>query len=256
MLLLAVVYLADYIFIIIRSGEAGVFYNRFTGTQVDRVYGEGLHILNPLNTMFIYETRKQVTNHEFDVLSVRGLPLHLSLVIRYRPEYDLLAVLHQRVGPDYLTRVVIPQTESVMRKELGNYTAEQIYTNADGLLTRAILAAMEEVGRNFVEVEDIIIREIRLPEKVRLAIESKLHQEELLKSYEFRTQTAAKEAERKRIQAAGVRDYQKIVDETLSDRLLAHQGIQATQEMAESDNPKVVVIGAGKEGVPIILGGQ
>jgi prohibitin 1 len=251
---LAFAFFWDDILIPIRSGQAGVLWNRFTGTQVDTVYGEGLHVISPLDIMHIYETRKQVARHEFDVLTVKGLRLHLALAIRFRPEYDLLGMLHERIGPDYLTRVVVPQTESVMRKQLGSYTAEQVYTNRGGVLTRAILAAMEEVGRNFVEVEDIIIRRIDLPDTVKTAIEDKLTQEELLKSYQFRLQTADREAERKRVEAAGIRDYQQIVDETLSDRLLTHQGIEATREIAESENPKVVVIGAGDEGVPVIIG--
>ncbi len=182
--------------------------------------------------------------------------LHLELAIRFRPEYSLLGMLHENVGPDYLTRVVIPQTESVLRKQLGNATAEQIYTNEGGLLTRAMLQAIEEAGRNFIEVEDIIIRSIRLPDSVRQAIEDKLKQKQLFASYQYRRETAVKEAERKRIEAAGIGDYQAIVDETLTDRLLVHQGIEATRTLAESDNEKILVVGAGSSDValPIFLG--
>jgi prohibitin 1 len=242
------------IFIIIRSGEAGVLWNRFMGTRTDRVYREGLHIISPLDRMHIFEVRKQVVTHELTVLSVDGLQLELHLAIRFRPELNLLGMLHDRIGPEYLTRVVIPQTESVLRKQLGNATAEQIYTNDNGLLTRAMLKAMEEIGRNFVEMEDIIIRRIRLPETVRQAIEDKLVQQQLLESYQFRGKTAIKEAERKRIEAAGARDYNDIVKSTLSDRLLNYQGIQATSDIAESQNPKTIVIGAGENSPPIILG--
>jgi len=250
---LLIVYLWESIFFVIKAGEAGVLWNRFTGTQVDRVYGEGLKIISPLDRLIIYEVRKQVVTHELAILSVDGLKLELHLAIRFRPEIDLLGMLHERVGPDYLTRVVVPQTESVLRKQLGNATAEQIYTNANGLLTRAMIKAMEEIGRNFVEVEDIIIRRIQLPEKVQKAIEDKLVQQELLASYEYRGQTAIKEAERKRIEAAGIRDYHEIVGATLSDRLLHYQGVNATVDIAESDNDKTVVIGAGENSPPIVL---
>jgi prohibitin 1 len=203
--------------------------------------------------MTIYEVRKQVALHSLDVLSSEGLTLTLDLAIRYRPEYDLLGMLHERVGPDYLTRVVLPQTESVLRKELGNATAEAIYTNANGLLTRTMLKAMEEIDRNFVSVEDIIIRRIELPQTVRTAIENKIRQQQLLQSYAYRRQTAAKEAERKRIEAGGIRDYQRIVGETLDQRLLEHQGVAATLELAHSDNRKTVIIGTGNGSVPVIL---
>jgi regulator of protease activity HflC (stomatin/prohibitin superfamily) len=253
-LLLVVVFFWDRIFIVIQAGEAGVLWSRFAGTQIDRVRGEGLNIISPLDRMTIYEVRKQVVEHSLAVLSVEGMHLQLDLAIRYRPERDLLGMLQERIGPDYLTRVVVPQTESVLRKQLGNATAEQIYTNDNGLLTRAMLQAMDEIGRNFVEVEDIIIRRIRLPETVRRAIEDKLVQQQVLESYVFRRDIAVQEAERRRIEASGIRDYQAIVDETLTDRLLAHQGIRATQEIAASQNPKTVVIGASQDlSVPIFL---
>lgn len=254
-LAITVIFFWQRIFYLVRAGEAGVLWNWFSGTQVDRVRSEGLQIISPLDYLYIYEIRKQVATHEFDVLSVKGLRLHLSLAIRFQPEADLLGMLHERVGPDYLTRVVVPQTESVMRKALGNYTAEQIYTNSGGVLTRAILSAMEEVGRNFVEVEDIIIRSIDLPDAVRQAIDDKLTQAEILKSYQFRLETAKREAERKRIEATGISDYNNYVNETLTEPLLVYKGIQVTREIAESDNQKHVVIGAGKvPGVSIILG--
>ncbi len=241
------------IVITIESGEAGILFRRFSGTEIDKIHGEGLHIFSPLDTLYIYEVRKQVAYHEFDVISNKGLTVHLSLAVRYRPEYDLLGILHQRIGPNYLNRVILPQIESVMRKELGNYTAEQIYTNEAGLLTKAILTALDEVGRNFVEVEDIIIRSIQLPPKIVLAIESKLKQEEVMKSYEFRLQTAAKEAERQAIEAQGLNTYHKIINESLTDAILTHKGINATERLAASANAKVVIIGSGKGGLPIIL---
>lgn len=255
-LMLIVVFFWNYIFITIQPGEAGVLFRRFSGTEIDYVYPEGLHIISPLDTMNIYTVRKQVTFHEFDILTNKGLRVHMALAIRYQPEYDLLGVLHQEIGPEYVSTVIVPQTESVMRKELGQYTAEQVYTNEAGLLTNAILLAIEEVGRNFVEVKDIIIRNIQLPDTVKAAIEKKLIEEQTYKSYEFRLQIAVKEAERKRIDAEGIKTYQAIVDQSLTDRLLKHQGIKATLELSKSPNAKVVVIGTGKDGLPIILGNQ
>ena len=254
LLLLLLVLFSDQIFVRIPAGEAGVLWNRFTGTQVARVFGEGLHVISPLNNMTHYEVRKQVALHTLKVLSNEGLPLSLDLAIRYQPEYDLLGMLHERVGPEYLNRVVVPQTESVLRKELGNATAEAIYTNKGGLLTRAMIAAMDEIGSNFIAVEDIIIRRIELPDSIRSAIEDKLMQQQLLLSYPYRQQTALKEAERKRIEAGGVSDYQRIVDETLSDELLDYQGIMATRDIAASDNRKTVIIGAsGGLALPILI---
>ena len=242
------------IFIVIHSGEAGVLWSRFAGTQIGRVYGEGLHIVSPLDRMSVYEVRKQVAIHELDVLSIDGLSLHLDLAIRYRPEVDLLGMLQERIGPDYLVRVVIPQTESALRKALGNATALQIYTDDHGLLTRALTRARQEAGSNFVDLEDIVVRRIRLPETVRTAIEQKLTQQQLLESYRYRLRTAEQEAERQRIEAGGIRDYHQIIGETLTDRLLTYQGIVATRGIAASQNPKTVVVGAGEAAVPLLLG--
>ncbi len=251
--LLTLVFFWNLIVISIKPGEAGVLYRRFGGTQIDKIYGEGLHIFNPIDIVYIYNVKKRIALHQFNVITRKGLKVHLSLAIRYRPEYDLLGILHQKIGPNYLTTVVLPQIESVMRKQLGNYSAEQIYTNEAGLLTNAILTALDEVGRNYVEVEDIIIRSIELPIKIKEAIEAKLTQEEFMKSYEFRIETAKQEAERLRIEAGGIQTYHRIVNSSLTDLILQHEGILATKQLAKSNNAKVVIIGSGDGGLPLIL---
>ena len=249
-----VVLLWHRIIITANVGEAGVLFRRFTGTEIDKIYKEGVHIISPLDIMTIYETRNQIALHEFEVLSVKGLRIRLAIAIRYRPQYDMLPTLHQRIGPDYLQRVVLPQIESVMRKQLGSYNADQIYTNENGLLNKAIVLAINEVGRNYVEVDDVIIRSLTLPENIVKAIEDKLTQQEHLRSYEFRLQTATKEAQRKVSEAKGINQAQRIISETLTPEILAFEGIKATKELARSQNAKIVVIGSGKNGLPLILG--
>ena len=162
------------IFVSIPAGQAGVVFRFFTGTRTDYVYPAGLHIIPPWDTMNFYEIRNQVVLHSFHVLSARGLMVQLDLAVRYLPKTDQLGLLHQRIGPDYGRRVVVPQTESVLRRELGRRTAEDIYTNAGGLLNEAVDLARQEVGRNFVIAEDIIIRTVTLPKLVRESIEDKL----------------------------------------------------------------------------------
>lgn len=256
-LIILVIYLWPRIFISIKPGEAGVLYRRlFGGTEIDRIYPERLHIINPLNIMYIYNVRQQLVRHDMTALSLEGLPLELSLAIRFKPEYEMLGLLHQQVGPEYVDRIVVPQVESVLRRNIAEETAEAIYTNREGVLTNIILLAIEEVGRNFVLIEDIIIRAIKLPDPVRDSIEHKLVQQQILKTYDFRLQTAEREAERKVIEAGGIRNYQQIISETLTDQLIRWQGVQATLELSTSDNAKVVVVGAGEDGLPLILGPQ
>lgn len=248
LLLLLLAFLWTRIVVVIEPGHNGVLFRLFAGTEMDRVYDEGLHLVSPLNTMHVYETRKQLLMHEFSVLTAKGLNVGLSLAIRYQPEVEMLPVLHQRIGPDYATRVIVPQIESVMRKQLGQYVAEDVYTNKDGLLTRAILAALDEVGRNFVQVDDIIIRSMQLPEKIKASIEEKLSQEELSKSYEFRQEIAVKEAQRLKTEAEGRKAHNDILASSLDSKILHHEQIEAVRDLAKSSNAKTVLMGGGKDG--------
>lgn len=243
------------IVISVSPGEGGVLYKRlFVGTVVDYVYPEGLHILWPWNQMYIYDSRVQLVMHEFDVLTNKGLPIHLRIAVRFHPEYELLGVLHQRVGPDYVHKIILPQIESVLRKNIGQHNPEDIYTNKEGILSRIIVLALEETGRKYVRIDDIIIRSLELPEPVRKAIEEKLVYEQQYQAYDFRLKKEKQEAERKRIEAGGIKDYQAIISATLNEQLILWQGVEATLQLAQSPNSKVVVVGAGKNGLPIILG--
>jgi regulator of protease activity HflC (stomatin/prohibitin superfamily) len=244
------------IVITVNSGEGGVLYRRFFGTVTDKVYTEGIHIIFPWDTLYIYNGRIQTVLHDFDVLTNQGLPIHLSLAIRFRPEYELLGLLHQQVGPDYINTIITPQVESVLRKRLSPYNPEDIYMNKNNILTQVVIEAMEELGKKYVTANDVIIREISLPQAIREAIESKLTEQQREQAYLYRLKREEKEAERKRVEADGIKDYQNTVSKTLSDKLLQWQGIQATVELAKSNNAKVVVIGSGDTGLPLILGGE
>ena len=254
-LMLVFVLLWSRILIVVKPGQAGVLYRMLsTGTVTDHIYPEGLHILQPLNTMYIYDTRVQIVLHQFDVLTSSGLPIKLSLAVRYQPIYELLGVLHQQVGPDYANKIILPQIESVLRRNIGRYTPEDIYTNREGVLSKIITLALEEVGKKYIQVDDIIIRSVELPDTVKKSIEDKLISEQQLLSYQFKLKTEEEESKRKLTEAAGIRAYQATIAETLTDRMIQWQGIQATTELAKSPNSKVIVIGSSKNGLPIILG--
>jgi regulator of protease activity HflC (stomatin/prohibitin superfamily) len=251
--MLAVAFLWTQIVITINSGEGGVLYRRFFGTVTDKVYTEGIYLIYPWDTMYIYNGRIQTVLHDFDVLTNQGLPIHLSLAIRFRPEYEMLGLLHQQVGPDYINTIITPQVESVLRKRLSPRTPEQIYKNENNILTTVVMEAMEELGQKYIKANDVIIREISLPDTIREAIESKLIEEQRDKAYEYRLKREENEARRKRVEAEGIKDYQNTVSKTLSDKLLKWQGIQATLELSKSTNAKIVIMG-GSAGLPIILG--
>ncbi|MBF0153447.1 MAG: prohibitin family protein [Magnetococcales bacterium] len=253
--ILILAFLWPHIFISIHSGEAGVLYRRFgEGTVIDRVFEEGFWILWPWNNMTIYDMRVQAIKHDFTVLSADGLPIHLMLLIRYQPEYATLAVLHQRVGVDYVNKIVVPTVESVIRRSIGRFRQEEIYQTKKGILASIVLLAMQEAGRKYVHMDDVIIRTIQLPESIQQAIEEKLVYEQQLASYQFRLDKEAKEAQRKETEAVGIHKYHEIIGKALDDKMLMWRGIEATKELANSANAKVVVVGAGKSGLPIIGG--
>lgn len=251
--LMTVAFLWNHIVITINSGEGGVLYRRFFGTVTDKVYTEGLHIIFPWDTMYIYNGRIQTVLHDFDVLTNQGLPVHLSLAIRFRPEYEMLGLLHQQVGPDYVETIITPQVESVLRKRLSPHNPEDIYMNKNNILTQVVIEAMEELGQKYITANDVIIREISLPDTIREAIETKLTEEQHEQAYFYRLKSEEQEAQRKRVEAEGIKDYQNTVSKTLSDKLLKWQGIQATADLAKSNNTKIIVIGGGDSGLPLIL---
>jgi len=252
--LLLLLLLWNRVIITVGSGEAGVLYRRLIGgTITDYVYPEGFYIIFPWDIMTIYDAREQLIKHEFDVLTNKGLPIHLKIAVRFHPQYDLIGVLHQQIGPDYVEKVIIPQIESVLRKNIGQYDPEDIYTNKQGILSRIIMLAMEETGRKYVQVDEIMIRSLELPESIRRSIEEKLVYEQQYKGYQYLIAKEEEEAKRKRIEAKGYSDYHETISQNLSEPLLKWQGIKATQELATSNNAKVVVIGSGKDGLPLIL---
>jgi len=248
-LLFIFVYLSERIIIIIYPGEAGVMYSLFLGgTVVDQVYGEGIHFILPFNKMYIYNCRVQHVAHRFFVLTKNGLNVQIDISIRYYPEYDLLAVLHKRLGQDYVQIVVLPEIESVLRKVIGQRNAEDIYTTEKAFLETSLNEAIKRLERKFIIIDDVIIKRIQLPEAVDQSIQKKLEQKHLADAYKFILIKEQKEIERKELEAKGLRK----LSEALNSKVLQWMGIKASLELAKSNNSKVIVIGGGKNGLPII----
>ena len=253
-LLLLVAYLWNHIFITINAGEGGVLYRRFSGgTVTDMVYPEGYHIIAPYNVMTIYNVRYQTHAHKMYALTKKGLKIQLALTIRYKPEYNLLGLLHKTVGPDYLNKVVVPEVEAVLRTLVGDFEAEEVYSTKRAIVQKIVNASLNQVSQRFVKIDDVMITEVDLPTYIEKAIEMKLEQKQLAEAYEYKLQKERKEAERKRIEAKGIQDYNDIVNASLSDNILTWKGVNATLELSKSENAKVIVIGSGKQGLPIIL---
>ena len=240
---------------IIRPGEAGVFWSLFFGgTRTDYVYPEGIEFIFPWDKLYIYDVRFQEEPRELPVLSEDGLLVNLLISIRYAPQYKLLGLLHQRIGPNYLEKVVIPEIESVLRNVIGTMKAEEIYTTGRQVIKEALNYAIEQVEQRYIDVDDVLIKRTELPEKVAKAIEFQIEQKHLVKAHQFIVEKEKEEAKRKRIEGEGIRDQVKIISEALPERdYLKWRGIEATREIATSENAKVVIIGNGEKGLPIIF---
>ena len=253
-LLIASVLLWSRMVVSIRSGEAGVLYRFFSGTEMEQIYDEGVHLLWPWDRMFVYDMRLQTKEREYSLLTSSGLPVDLNVAVRYRPDIRMLPLLHVAVGPDYLEKVVFPETEALLRRAVGQYGPEEVYTSKRGFLESIVVSSLSKVESRYVLIDDVLVKSVDLPVPVRDAIEQKLVLGEQEKAYQYRLAIEHKEAERKKIEAGGIQEYQRRVGETLTQDLLRWQGIQATRELATSNNAKTVVIGAGKDGLPIVLG--
>ncbi len=246
--------LIPYVVVTVQSGELGVLFHRFAGTEMKRTYPEGLHLIFPWDKMYVYNVRVQKVRKNIQVLAKNGLPIDLIIVVRYRPDFRTLTKLHRLVGPQYLDLVVLPEVFAVLRRYIGLYDPVDVYTTKHGLLDQVLLNSLEQTEQRYVIVDDVLIESVILPETIRTSIEKKLVFEQEKLAYVHRLELETSEAERKRIEARGIRDYHKTVQETLSEDLIRWQGVQATRDLATSTNAKTVIIGGGRDGLPVILG--
>ncbi|SDK68848.1 Regulator of protease activity HflC, stomatin/prohibitin superfamily [Catalinimonas alkaloidigena] len=242
-------------FVTIRPGERGLLFQRFGGgLDKEHVYAQGFHVIAPWNDMIVYNVQKQENQEQMDVLSSNGLAINVDFSIRYRPIESKLGFLHEEIGPEYLQKVVIPEVRASARRVIGKYTPEELYSTKREAIQQDIEAETRQIlVQNFVDLDALLIRSIQLPDKIKQAIERKLEQEQQAQEYEFRLVKEQKEAERKQIEAKGIQEFQRIVTEGISDKLLKWKGIEATQELAKSENSKMVIIGGGNDGLPVIL---
>ncbi|NQV02474.1 MAG: prohibitin family protein [Bacteroidia bacterium] len=238
------------------AGHGGVLFRTFGGgVDTTTTYGEGFHVIAPWNNMVVYETRQQEMAEDMQVLSSNGLEIRVDVSSWYQPIWKELGKLHVNIGSDYLKRVVIPALRSSARTVIGRYTPEQIYSTKRDAIQDEIFQEMKQIlDEKYVQLNRVLIRTIILPPTIKTAIESKLKQEQEALEYVFKLEKAIQEAERQRIDAEGKAKANRILSASLTDKILREKGINATLKLAESSNTKVVVIGSGKDGLPLILG--
>lgn len=243
----------------IKSGEAGVLYKTFGGGVVtdEPAMGEGFQVVAPWNKVFVYEVRQQEIFEKMQVLSSNGLEIQLEASAWFQPQSDKLGSLHKEKGENYISRVIQPAIRSAARSVVGRYTPEQLYSSKRDVIQTEIFEETKKIlDKQFIQLNEVLVRDVTLPVTIKSAIERKLKQEQESLEYEFRLVTAQKEAEKQIIEAKGKADANKILSASLTDKILQDKGIEATLKLSESPNSKVVLIGAGKSGMPIILGNQ
>ncbi|MDG1730868.1 MAG: prohibitin family protein [Algibacter sp.] len=243
----------------IDSGEAGVLFETFgDGVVIDEPpMGEGFHIVAPWNKVYIYEVRQQELFEKMKVLSSNGLEIQIDASAWYEPVYKDLGNLHQSLGQNYLQRVIMPSIRSAARSVVGRYTPEQLYSSKRDAIQDEIFEETKKIlDKQYVQLNEVLVRDVTLPITIKEAIERKLKQEQESLEYEFRLVTAAKEAEKVIIEAEGKAQSNRILSASLTDKILQDKGIEATVKLSESPNSKIIVIGSGDSGMPIILGNQ
>jgi prohibitin 1 len=236
------------------TGHVGVL-TLFGKVQSDGTLGEGIHLINPLKTNNELSIQTQTLKESASVPSSEGLMISLDTSLIYHLNPDRAAEVFQKIGSDYENIVVEPTLRSAIREATASHTANALYTGEREMVGKQIYDQVStQLNQRGLIVETVLLRDIQLPTTLKAAIEAKQQAEQESLAMNFRLQKETQEAQRKRIEAAGVRDFQQIVAQGITPSLLEWKGIEATENLAKSPNSKVVVIGNNKNGLPLILG--
>lgn len=246
------------IFVILQPTERGVVFKKYTtGLDVDNIKGEGLNIIAPWNDVIIFRIEEQQIEETMDVLSKDGLSISIDVSLRFRPKPEEIGYLYRAFRNSYIESLIRPELRSAVRKIIGQYTPEELYaTKRQEIETRIEQSTREILDNNFVELKALLFRSIKLPKTIKESIEQKLAAEQEAQKYDFLIEKEKKEAERRRIDAEGKATANRILSASITDNILREKGISATEELAKSSNSKIVVIGGGDDGLPLILNGQ
>jgi regulator of protease activity HflC (stomatin/prohibitin superfamily) len=292
MAMLAAVVLWPYIVINVPSGQVGVLWKRFNGfdfyclcwvgrgTVLDprELREEGLHILWPWDKLYLYDLRLQSSMQTYNAISSDGVNVKAQISVRYQLRHNSVAVLHKFIGPGYMTSVVGPEIGSQARQTISQYTAQQVYTSRDPIqkairdsAERSLQTNLDSLVQtegleqpdpkhynNFLQdsihLLDTLVLGIELPPEIVSAINRQTEQFYMIQEFKFRVEREAEESKRKQIEADGIAAFQRTVSQGISESYLRWRGIEATLALAQSSNTKIVIIGSGKDGLPIILG--
>ena len=242
-------------FFVIGPGEVGVLFRTLTvGTETRFVYPEGINIKWPWNRIYRYEVRIQKQDETVHGLAADGLRITSDISVLYYPKADNAGKLHRAIGPEYADRFVRPTAVEAVRSVIGKYDPHELYQVDMTRLEKEVMETIEANKQDLLVFDQVIIRRIELPKEINQAISRKLTEEQNALAYEYVLEQARKEAERKRIDAIGYQTFYSIVADALTPQLLTWRGIEATVELSKSNNSKIVIVGGGKDQLPLILG--
>ena len=247
--------LSNTTFLTIQPGKKGVEFKRFGGgLDKDNIYDQGFHIIMPWNKVFIYDVRTNEGFETMDVLSKNGLNIAVELSYRYSPMPDKIGYLHDEIGTEYVKRILMPEIRSATREVIGQYLPEELYsTKREAIQDEIFKQTGNAIGPKHLIIDAVLIRSVKLPTKLEEAIEQKLKEEQLSLQYRYKLDRERQEAERRIIEAQAKADANRILNASLTDKILMDKGIEATLELAKSPNAKTVIVGGGKGGLPLIL---
>lgn len=250
--------LSNTTFITIPAGHKGIKFKRFAGgIDKERTYNQGFQVVAPWNDLIVYDIRTNEGSEEMEVLSKNGLNIYVDLSYRFMPIPEKIGYLHDEIGPNYVDRIIIPEIRSATREVIGQYLPEELYsTKREAIQDEIFSETKKSLTAKYIILDAILIREVKLPEKLKAAIEAKLEEEQLSFQYEFKLDRERREAERKIIEAQAKADANRILNASLSNNILKDKGIEATLKLAESPNSKIVIVGSGENGLPLILNNQ
>jgi prohibitin 1 len=242
-------------FTTIPAGKVGVLtlFGRVTGEKLNA----GLHIVNPLKKVVEMSVRTESVKESADVPSSEGLVMGLDTSMIFHLNPEMAAKVYTDLGPNYIDSIVEPTLRSAIREATASHSANALYSSARQEVQNEIRAALKrDLEPRGLVIEDVLLRDIRLPIALKASIEAKQQAEQESLAMNFKLQKEKQEADRKRIEAAGIRDFQSTVSQGISNQLLEWKGIEATETLAKSPNTKIVIIGNSKNGLPLVLGGN
>jgi regulator of protease activity HflC (stomatin/prohibitin superfamily) len=236
-------------------GHVGVLVS--FGRVTDRVLPEGTHLVWPWMSNNRLSVRTRELKEAASVPSNEGLIVTLDTSLLFRLSPERAHEVFRTIGPHYVEVVVEPNLRSAIRSVTAAHSANALYTGERELVAQQISKELTaQLAARGIVVESVLLRDVKLPSMLAHAIEAKQQAEQDALRMNFILQKEKQEAERNRNEAAGIRDFQQIVAQGISQQLLTWKGIEATEKLAQSSNAKTVIIGSGRGGLPIILGGQ